>query len=414
MGQFAGHLTMVLAAEVDKRESDFVGERIVELSESLIGGRKTLEFAPELRLLGAVVYYVCTILSNGRTPGQQLCGLDMIVPLAAVGDTYSASPPTVRPSWLQTLKDHVVGASHASYGRPRWKTNATVALLLALFPYMRARLREGTALVEHMVQVLMAPEALALPQASRHPPSPPLSPPPPPPSPVPLSHSPPSSLASPSLARKLSAALRSTWQLTTHYYAQQSGSGGRLEGLLSFVSDAHFLAFLTSCGGNGFLHLAMRLAGVRLMVQQTRGPGQQRSLVVQPSVISLQWLTVARLTLLVAFSARVFAQQYTAANELVEVEEELDTSRSRIVIPGAIGCNDEADAAGLPSSRKCPLCMDFVTQPTTTPCGHVYCWSCLQGLCLQAGSANDSGARCPVCRARFRAQQARALFMFKL
>lgn len=410
MGSFAGHLLMVLAGEVDKRESESVSERVVELSESLIGGRTTLEYAPELRLLGSALYYGCTIFSSGGTPGQQLCGLCMIVPLpvektAAHSSRVDAPGDAPKNSWLQLLRNWQNGlfsstassaTDNVAYGRPRWKTNMTVVLLLALFPYIKARLRKGTALIEHMVQVIVAPEHLAPPQQQPQPPQ----------SPSILTDLP---TSSPNLLRKLYAALKSSWLQTTNYYAQQSGSGGRCEGLLSFLSDVHFLAFLKSSGGNGFLHLALRVAGVRLMtlqVAQQSQSAQGRIIIVQPPVGLLKWLFLTRLTLLVAYTARVFMQQYSMANELIEMEEESEAARNRIVVP----IRQEADVG--PSSWKCPLCMDLIHQPATTPCGHMYCWSCLQGLCVQASRGNGGDARCPVCRTRFQAQQVRAIYFF--
>jgi peroxin-10 len=61
---------------------------------------------------------------------------------------------------------------------------------------------------------------------------------------------------------------------------------------------------------------------------------------------------------------------------------------------------DLADDNVLPyipaGSRRCPLCLDPMKDPTAAECGHLFCWTC---ILRWTGEAVAQG-ECPICRGR--------------
>jgi peroxin-10 len=61
---------------------------------------------------------------------------------------------------------------------------------------------------------------------------------------------------------------------------------------------------------------------------------------------------------------------------------------------------------------KCPLCLEFVSQPTLTYCGHIFCWNCINRYVVSSIKRSDS-AKCPTCRVLIEQNKLIYLFNYK-
>jgi hypothetical protein len=229
------------------------------------------------------------------------------------------------------------------------------------------------------------------------------------------------------------------------------------------MESLHLYSFLIH---GSFYSLALRLCGVRFrrsnLASGSLNNSKNGRLVPESKMQmgSLALLLAIQLTIMSVHSAAVLASELIKGdggrnggnheNEIESTERErrergqrrndnemgLDgNSSSRtangtvvVVTPGEyIGKPEEKNAEKIRAEesdmnkKQCPLCMDFVRQPAATPCGHVYCWTCVHKWVIsdRNGSSNnrnsnnsEDGIKCPVCRQLFQQHQIRALYCY--
>jgi peroxin-10 len=74
-----------------------------------------------------------------------------------------------------------------------------------------------------------------------------------------------------------------------------------------------------------------------------------------------------------------------------------DTGVLGVVTGVLLDLGEENVCAYIPAgSRRCPLCLEDMKDPTAAECGHLFCWDCV----LRWTGESVGRGECPICRGR--------------
>lgn len=133
---FGSHSAMLFALFLDNNEITHLTESVKDVAQSIIGGRNSVQFGPELALLSRTIYYTCSLLSFGRTPGQSFCDFTLV---------KSSNSELGKEVARKTTNKDLIAAS----------------ILYSAFPYVYQRKDVICKSISDMYEIIVAPEILS-------------------------------------------------------------------------------------------------------------------------------------------------------------------------------------------------------------------------------------------------------------
>ncbi|XP_024545002.1 peroxisome biogenesis factor 10-like isoform X2 [Selaginella moellendorffii] len=140
-----------------------------------------------------------------------------------------------------------------------------------------------------------------------------------------------------------------------------------------------------------YYHLAKRAARIRYIHMGKAAQQRPRYhmlgmfLLLQLSILSGHWL---RRSILPAVALSMQSPSVNSASPPGATHQRITILDEDGNMPQRSSLELEKEA----SSTKCPLCLSPRQNPTATPCGHVFCWTCVAEWC-------NEKPECPLCRA---------------